>query len=369
MSAANELEALHLRARAFIAASARGEAPAEAFDALGLDLARFQARASAPYARLLAARGAEPSRARALAELPAVPTDAFKLTRIAAHPPELDAITFRTSGTTIGARGEHHLTTTATYEAAARAWGAFALFPDAPPRLHAIVLAPPPEEAPDSSLGFMIERFAAWFCAAATWVVRGGAIALDAMHGAAAEAARAGDPVVLLGTSFAFVHALDGLGARRVPLPPGSRAMQTGGYKGRSRVVAPAELRQSIARAFDLDEAAVVSEYGMTELSSQLWEGTLRGRLGLPTPSARCGVLLAPPWVRVVPVDPERLAPVAAGEVGVLRIEDLANVDGAVAIQTADRGRLVDGGVELLGRAEGAPPRGCSIAADEILGR
>jgi hypothetical protein len=109
-------------------------------------------------------------------------------------------------------------------------------------------------------------------------------------------------------------------------------------------------------------EAFVVAEYGMTELSSQLYEGTLAG-------TARHGVYLAPPWVRVTAVDPTTLAPAATGAEGLARIVDLANVDSAVAIQTADRVRVLPEGVELLGRAPGAPPRGCSIAVDEMLER
>jgi hypothetical protein len=69
-----------------------------------------------------------------------------------------------------------------------------------------------------------------------------------------------------------------------------------------------------------------------------------------------------------VPVDPETLLPVKEGDVGVARIEDLLNVDSAVAIVTADRVRRVAGGFELLGREVGAPPRGCSIATEEMLG-
>jgi len=69
----------------------------------------------------------------------------------------------------------------------------------------------------------------------------------------------------------------------------------------------------------------------------------------------------------VVPVHPETLAPVADGGVGLARIEDLANVDSAFAVLTQDRVRRVGGGFELLGRTPGAPPRGCSIALDEML--
>ena len=49
----------------------------------------------------------------------------------------------------------------------------------------------------------------------------------------------------LLGTAFSFVHWLDDLAATktRLRLPAGSRIMETGGYKGRSRAVAKTELR------------------------------------------------------------------------------------------------------------------------------
>jgi len=93
----------------------------------------------------------------------------------------------------------------------------------------------------------------------------------------------------------------------------------------------------------------------MTELSSQFYD-------------EEPGHYTEPPWARVVPVHPETLAPVPDGEVGIARIEDLANVDSAFAILAADRVRRVAGGFELLGRTPGAPPRGCSIAVDEMMG-
>jgi hypothetical protein len=105
----------------------------------------------------------------------------------------------------------------------------------------------------------------------------------------------------------------------------------------------------------------------MTELSSQLYEATLRALQGKNAPAAEHGIFIPPPWLRVVSVDPETLTPLASGEVGILRFEDLANVDTAMLVQTADRGRSTDRGVELLGRAPGAPPRGCSLAVEELL--
>ena len=166
--------------------------------------------------------------------------------------------------------------------------------------------------------------------------------------------------VLVLGTSLAYALLLEALGEATFRMPDGARVMQTGGFKGKTREFDAPKLRRDIARAFCIDERAVVSEYGMTELSSQFWEMTMHG--------SEKNVYVEPPWARVVPVDPETLAPVKEGEIGVARIEDLLNVDSAVAIVTADRVRRVKGGFELLGREMGAPPRGCSIATEEMLG-
>ncbi|WP_437278343.1 acyl-protein synthetase [Sorangium sp. So ce375] len=388
-------EALHRRARAFIEASLlpdggstgadraaaasapqrqseRGTLP-ETFDALALAIARHQAAHCAPVARLFAARGADVAVMDHAAQIPAVPCDVFRFARVATHPPEADERIFRTSGTSLGAasRGEHPFRTTATYELAALAWGERLLWPDGA-RLRAIVLAPPLHEAPDSSLGFMIDRFAARLSGPASWHVRDGELDAAGLARACAEARASGEPAIVLGTSFAFVHLIERLLEAQLPegatlLPEGSRVMQTGGYKGRSREVPADELRASIARSLGVPLSHVVGEYGMTELSSQLYEGTLAAALaGAPRAAPR--LYLAPPWTRVTAVDPETLAPLPAGAIGLARIVDLANVDSAVAIQTADRVRVTGEGVELLGRASGAPPRGCSIAMDQMLG-
>lgn len=365
MSARAESEVLHRRVRAFIART-RGGAPEEAFDALALDIARFQAAHVAPFGRLVAARGFDLAGAASSLQIPAVPTDVFRLARVAAHPPAEDVVVFRTSGTSQGAaaRGEHPLRTTATYELGALAFAETMLWPDRA-RLRVVVLAPPASRAPDSSLSFMLDRFAERLEGPSSWHVRD-ALDVPGVEAACAEARRAGEPTLVLGTSFALVRLLDAAAGPALALPEGSRVMQTGGYKGRSREVEPAELRAEIAAAFAVPLSHVVAEYGMTELSSQLYEPTLaaaaRGEV------ARHGVYAAPPWVRVDAVDPATLLPLPAGEMGLARFVDLANVDSAIAIQTADRVRVTREGIELLGRAPGAVPRGCSLAIEEMLG-
>jgi len=348
-----ESEALHGRARAFVAAYERGDAMPEPFDALARDLADFQARHHAGYARLRDARGEA---------IPAVPTEAFKATRVSVWGERETPIVFRTSGTTVGARGAHWFRTCATYDAGAVAFGRAAL--GVRERVPVLVVGPPPAEQPDSSLVHMIVRFVEAMATEAseeeTYFVRDGVLDLAALDDRVARllVSNARDAVVL-GTSLAYFHFLEAIGDARFRMPDRTRVMQTGGFKTLAREVDAGALRRDLSRALCIDERAIVAEYGMTELSSQLWEMSFRG--------AAKDVLAAPPWARVVPVDPETLAPVADGAIGIARVEDLLNVDSAVAIVTADRVRSVPGGIELFGRHAGAPPRGCSLATEEMM--
>jgi hypothetical protein len=52
----------------------------------------------------------------------------------------------------------------------------------------------------------------------------------------------------------------------------------------------------------------------------------------------------------------------------VIVVCDLANTGSVIAVETADLGRLAGDGFEVIGRAPGAEARGCSIAADVMLG-
>ena len=75
-----------------------------------------------------------------------------------------------------------------------------------------------------------------------------------------------------------------------------------------------------------------------------------------------------PPWVRMRVVDPVTQEDVAPGERGVLAHFDLANVGSVLAVLTSDLGELADGGFRVFGRLRGAEARGCSLAADALLG-
>lgn len=230
------------------------------------------------------------------------------------------------------------------------------LWSDARPS-RVISLAPKAIELVDSSLSFMIDLFAEHLGVTTTHHLGAGGIDWDGLSVSLEEARREGGPVLLFGTSFAFVYLLDGSEGRDLSLPPRSRLMLTGGFKGRSREVSQGELRDALSRKLSIDPDLIIGEYGMTELSSQLYEPRLAGGGQLYE---------APFWTRVTAVDPITFAPLPDGEVGLCKIVDLANVDSAIAIQTLDRVRVTEGRVELLGRAKDADLRGCSLTVEEI---
>lgn len=349
---------LATRIARFIDRCANGARDDRTRDALLGELSLEQATRVDPFRRYLAG---ETRRPRGFA-LPALPTDVFRFARVASHPPHLDIRTFRTSGTTGRARGEHALCDLSLYDRAARNAASHALFPEAG-RQRLCILAPSEQEAPDSSLSYMLARFIDWFGTEhSTYAWRDGGLRVPLLADMLFAAQARREPIALLGTSFAFVHAEDMLGPQHFHLPPGSRIMQTGGFKGRSRSIEPQEMLQLLAARYGVPTSHIVQEYGMTELSSQMYESVLIDRAEDPRK------LWVPGWVRAEPVDPQSLEPVQGNAVGLLRIDDLANLNSVCAIQTSDLAqRAPGGGIVLLGRAPGSVARGCSLAVEEWL--
>jgi hypothetical protein len=220
-------------------------------------------------------------------------------------------------------------------------------------------------------------------------------------------------PSLLLGTAFSFVHLLDYLAERklRFDLPASSRGMETGGYKGRSRALPKAELHQLITERLGVPPSHIICEYGMSELSSQAYDGTIQANiLDLPHPgplpkerencrqsagesvrfrnskertmlfplpegegqgegkrAVKSHYFQFPPWTRVQIISPESGHEVANGETGLIRVFDLANVFSVMAIQTEDLGIRRGDGFELVGRAQLAEPRGCSLMSHSAI--
>jgi hypothetical protein len=336
------------------------------FDALALRLFAHQYQYCEPYRRWCDALGRAPARVTRWHDIPAVPSGAFKELRLASFPESNEVAVFQTSGTSTARRGALPLDTLSLYHASLRSSLDRMLFPDLTPgqRMTLRFLAPSPEASPESSLSHMFGRLLAdRGDEHSGYDVRDGALEGSRAVDALAQGCERGRPVALLGTAFSFVHLLEQMGSARFTLPPGSRVMETGGFKGKAREVPREALHASLAEAFGLGSRAICNQYGMTELGSQFYDSVWCDPAG---PRRK----LIPPWVRVQLLDPESELPVAPGAPGLIQIHDLANTGSVAAIRTADLGRALPGepdGFEVLGRLEGAEERGCSIAADEML--
>ena len=316
------------------------------FSAAASDLFGWQWKRNRVYRRL----AQEPAGPEDWRGIPAVPQRVFKEQPVFSHPLKKANLVFHTSGTTTGKPGKQRLWHDDLYREAAlrgvRRAGFFASGTDLQ------VLAKAPADAPHSSLGRM---FAYWKKeqggpGSMFWDREGG---IDWRKFCAALS-KMRKPVGIAGTAFHFVQAIDGGYGLERPLPSGSWIVETGGFKGHSREVEKKELYREIRRFFGIPERNIWNEYGMTELSSQAYA---RGA---------SGVHEAPPWARVMIVDPRTDREARIHEIGMVRWVDLANVDTALAVQTQDLAVRLKKGFRLIGRAPQTEPRGCSLAAEAL---
>jgi len=335
------------------------------FDALALEAFAHQMEANATYRRFCLGRGVRDDTVERWEEIPPVPATAFKhldLASVASG--EVDAV-FRTSGTTggNGARGRHFVPSLGLYRASLLPNFRAHLLPEGD-RLPLLSAIPSPDELPDSSLSVMIGVVSEELSGRSRWLVDGlGRLDVDGFLQEAGELRAAGQPAVLVSTAFALVRLLDELVERglSIRLPEGTRVMETGGFKGRSRTLGRDALYALMDDRLGVPPGRVVNEYGMTELLSQLYEPVLREGPGAPrrhTP---------PPWLKVRALEPTTLVPLPDGEVGLLAFFDLANLGSVCHILTEDLGSVAPDGVRLQGRVVGAEPRGCSRAMEELM--
>lgn len=371
----DERQRLCDKVAAFIA---RSDEPDEReLDALALEVFAFQFEAIRPYHRMCRGLGRTPDTVTSWRAIPAVPALAFKQYSLFAGAPEAVARTFRSSGTTEPGRSSRAQFSRAGLElmdAAVAAGARSRLFAEGR-STRILVLAPPPDQVPHMIMAYgMAHLIEVYGLEGSRFVAGPKGIDFAALWAELDSCQWAGVPVSLLGSSFGFVHLFDWMEreGRRLELPAGSRIMDAGGYKGRSREIGRDAFVAWAARLCGVRPARVINLLGMTELASQIYDRIIPGGGG-----AR--MKLPPHWVRTSVVDPRRHGPdgpepVGDGELGVLRHLDLANVERPIVIQSEDVGRAVsasvDGvprrGFEIIGRARGAEPRGCSLTAEDL---
>jgi hypothetical protein len=156
-------------------------------------------------------------------------------------------------------------------------------------------------------------------------------------------------PTLLIGVSFGL---LDFVEKHQVDFPE-IVVMETGGMKGRRREMIRAELHDAIKKGFNCSE--IHSEYGMTELFSQAY-------------SKHSGIFEPTQTMRVLTReinDPLSITE-KKGQLGVINVIDLGNLDTCSFIATDDLGRVFDNQqFEVLGRLDNSDIRGCNLLVNE----
>lgn len=331
------------------------------FNHLALRIFGYQLRYNQPYAQYCALLGITPHALPTRWEhIPPVPTDVFKDVPVSTFDPAKAALAFETSGTTRGRGGVHYMDTPALYDASLLAGFDQFVLPDGA-RLRYLNVVPNPAMRKQSSLGYMMAAVASHRGDEQTgWYIENDALLTHAFIEDLTEAIVCNIAICIAGTAFGLLSLLEHFEDKnlRFELPPGSRIMETGGFKGRTRAIGRPEFYQKLAQHFGISTETIVGEYGMTELSSQYYDS-------IESRATQQRIKIGPPWMRTRIVD-------AAGKdapdelVGGLVHVDLANRSSAIAISTEDLGARKSGGFVLLGREDGAKLRGCSLDAEDL---
>lgn len=318
---------------------------AERFEELAIQLFERQRKKNRPYDLYCRALGISVSSWK---EIPGLPQHVFKHSEVRSFAAEETRFEFRTSGTTGEGYGRHLLPSLNLYKRAVLRGWAHAQLPDYPIGL----LMPDPHQNPHSSLAQMgaflgENREHQYF-----WKDPG-RLDVESLRNFISGQPR---PVILFGTALAFLDILESSAGSAISLPEGSLIMETGGFKGSNRTIEKNALYRGISNYFAVPTESIWNEYGMTELSSQFYSS------GINQPHA------GPPWARVIVIDPATNREASPGQIGMIRIIDLANIWSVLALQTQDLAwNGSSGEFHLIGRDPNALPRGCSRAADELL--
>lgn len=331
------------------------DAASDDFNRLACRLFAYQFQHIPPARAYFEKCGVSPNSLQDFTAIPPIGLNVFK--RYELFDGSVCQKTFRTSGTSGKGRGAScfadddlelmHLSILENARAT--------LFADNRPTRF-MMLVPSPLEAPEIIMAHGMARIAAqWGVEPPFYAIKNGAFlgpeAVAYLQRCIADQV----PVTIIGGSFGFVNFIDRVAPQlgSLPLPAGSRVLDAGGFKGRSRELTRTGFLELMATFFQLPAEQCLNLYGLTELGSQFYS---RGH-DAKQPAH---------WTRVRICHPLSLAEVEDGEEGIALLYDLTNVARPLAVLTDDLGQRRGHGFEIIGRASGSAPRGCSLSLEEI---
>jgi phenylacetate-coenzyme A ligase PaaK-like adenylate-forming protein len=309
----------------------------EGFEALALEVFRFQYENNPVYAAYVKAVGVKPALVNSLNAIPFLPIRFFKSHEIKTTLFEPEAV-FESSGTTGVEKSRHFVKDTSLYENSFL--NGFKQFYGQPDDWRIIGLLPSYLERKNSSLVYMVDKLVRLSGHPESGFYLN---EYDQLTDILSKLEKQQQKTLLIGVTFALLDfaAISPMALQHTVV------METGGMKGKKEEMIRDEVHAVLKNAFSVNQ--IHSEYGMTELFSQAY-------------SSGGGIFNCQPWMKVLIRDEEDPFQIKNSGPGTINVIDLANIWSCSFIATDDAGKLnPDGSFEVLGRVDGSDLRGCSL--------
>ncbi|PKR82327.1 acyl transferase [Brumimicrobium salinarum] len=271
-------------------------------------------------------------------EIPFLPISFFKThTVLSDEYRKKTNLVFKSSGTTLNKRSEHHIPSTELYERSFLPTFSQQIVP--PENAIIFALLPNYIEQGESSLVYMVD-----FLIRATQHSLSGFYLSNpkALIEAIQKAKTQDKTIVLFGVSYALLDFAE----KNIDLS-GVKIIETGGMKGRRKEMIRSELHEELKKGLNVSK--IFSEYGMTELLSQ---GYTDGSEFFRPPN----------WMKIMIRDVNDPFHFLANEkTGGVNVIDLANLYSCSFISTDDLGVEAGKRFKILGRFDQSDLRGCNL--------
>lgn len=315
------------------------------FDALTLDIFRFQAQNNITYAKYLKNLQVDVSKVQSIKDIPFLPIEFFKTQTILTGDIE-PKVTFESSGTT-GQNTSRHLVADPDFYLQI-AEQIFEQFYGKLSDFTILALLPSYLERNNSSLVYMVQHFIQQSKSPDSGFYLNNYQELgETMKRISTENPE--KKILLIGVTFGLLDFAEaGLYLSFLQDFNNLIVMETGGMKGRRKELLREEVHEILTKAFAVDK--IHSEYGMTELLSQ---GYSFGE----------GIFDLPASMKILLRDVNDPFNFENQQRGGINVIDLANVDSCSFIETKDLGSFVTGNQQfrVLGRFDNSDIRGCNL--------
>tara|TARA_R100001369_G_scaffold90951_1_gene130888 strand:- start:1248 stop:2228 length:981 start_codon:yes stop_codon:yes gene_type:complete len=310
------------------------------FDALALEIFRFQFENNSVYRSFCDLLYRHPSDVKHITDIPFLPIQFFKTHQVVSTNNSIEK-TFTSSGTTGSITSKHLVTDLTLYEDSYLE--GFKHFYGNIEAYVVLALLPSYLERDGSSLIYMANDLISKSKQPESGFYLNN---LEDLAQTIHQLEARGQKTLLIGVSFALLDLIEKFQFNLKH----TIVMETGGMKGRRKEIIRQELHNILQSGFGITK--IHSEYGMTELLSQAY-------------SKGDGVFDCPPWMKILTRDTEdALTLQQANKTGGINIIDLANLNSCSFIAAQDLGKVDENSqFEIIGRFDNSDIRGCNLMA------